>query len=179
MASVGRFQDKVVIVTGGCNGMGKGIVKVFRENGGKVVIWDIDDETGKSMTSDVQFFIHCDMTKEKDIKSAVEQTVTKYGSVHCLVNNAGWHPPNHTIDEYSADEMRKLMDLNFVAYFLAAKYTLPFLRKTKGTIVNIASTAGTYGARLATAYCASKAAISGFTRALALDEALNGVRVNA
>ncbi|XP_052783227.1 17-beta-hydroxysteroid dehydrogenase 14-like [Mya arenaria] len=179
MASVGRFQDKIVIVTGGCNGIGRGIVKVFREHGGKVVIWDIDDETGKTMTSAEQFSIHCDMTKEDDIKSAVEQTLTKYGSIHCLINNAGWHPPFHTIDDYSADEMRKLMDLNFIAYFLAAKYTLPHLRKTKGAIVNIASTASTHGQRQATAYCASKAAISGFTRALALEEALNKVRVNA
>ncbi|XP_052783225.1 17-beta-hydroxysteroid dehydrogenase 14-like [Mya arenaria] len=108
MATVGRFQSKVVIVTGGCNGIGSGIVKVFREHGGNVVIWDIDD------------------------------------------------PPLHAIDDYSADEMRKLMDLNFIGYFLAAKYTLPHLRKTKGAIVNISSITSTHGQRLATAYCATK-----------------------
>ncbi|XP_052783228.1 17-beta-hydroxysteroid dehydrogenase 14-like [Mya arenaria] len=88
-------------------------------------------------------------------------------------------PGFHTIDEFSAEELRKHMDLCFTGYFLAAKHTLPHLRKTIGSIVNGGKTAGTHGQRFATAYCGFQAAVSGFTRALALEEALKGVRVNA
>ncbi|XP_052783344.1 17-beta-hydroxysteroid dehydrogenase 14-like isoform X4 [Mya arenaria] len=117
----GRFTYKVVVVTGGCKGIGAGCVEVFREAGGKSAVWDVDDEVGKTIASDDVLFIRCDMTNEDDIKNAVEKTVERFGRIDCLINNAGSHPPYHTIDDYPAEDLRKLMDLNFVAYYIAAQ----------------------------------------------------------
>ncbi|WAR28477.1 DHB14-like protein, partial [Mya arenaria] len=104
----GRFTYKVVVVTGGCKGIGAGCVEVF-------------NEVGKTIASDDVLFIRCDMTNEDDIKNAVEKTVERFGRIDCLINNAGSHPPYHTIDDYPAEDLRKLMDLNFVAYYIAAQ----------------------------------------------------------
>ncbi|WAR28476.1 DHB14-like protein, partial [Mya arenaria] len=147
----GRFTDKVVVVTGGCKGIGAGCVEVFREAEGKAAVWD----------------------------NAVEKTVERFGRIDCLINNAGSHPPFHKIDEYPAEDLRKLMDLNFVAYYLAAQHCLPHIRKTNGTVVNIASQVGSQGQKFATAYSATKGAVIAFSMSLAKEEAAYGVRVNA
>ncbi|XP_052784431.1 17-beta-hydroxysteroid dehydrogenase 14-like [Mya arenaria] len=175
----GRFTDKVVVVTGGCKGIGAGCVEVFREAEGKAAVWDVDDEVGKTIASEDVLYIRCDMTDEDEIKNAVEKTVERFGRIDCLINNAGSHPPFHKIDEYPAEDLRKLMDLNFVAYYLAAQHCLPHIRKTNGTVVNIASQVGSQGQKFATAYSATKGAVIAFSMSLAKEEAAYGVRVNA
>ncbi|XP_052783342.1 17-beta-hydroxysteroid dehydrogenase 14-like isoform X2 [Mya arenaria] len=162
----GRFTYKVVVVTGGCKGIGAGCVEVF-------------NEVGKTIASDDVLFIRCDMTNEDDIKNAVEKTVERFGRIDCLINNAGSHPPYHTIDDYPAEDLRKLMDLNFVAYYIAAQHCLPHIRKTQGTVVNIASRAGSRGQKFSTTYSATKGAVIAFSMSLAKEEAAYGVRVNA
>lgn len=182
MATNFRFKDKVAIVTGGCKGIGRGCVDVLVENGGKVAVFDIDDSIGNTMEPDGPgevFYIHCDMTKEDQIKAAVEATVAKYEKIDCLVNNAGWHPPPKTIDGFSSEEFRKLLDLNLIGYFLACKYALPYIRQTKGSVINIASGAFTLGQPDSVTYVATKGGVVGLTRALATDEGKHGVRVNA
>lgn len=186
-ASTLRYNAKVTIVTGGSKGIGEGVVREFVKAGAKVVFCARGVEDGKKLEKEVNdsgpgegYFIKCDVSKEEDIKNLVEKTVEKYGRIDCLINNAGWHPPaGKTIDHTSVDEFRQLLDLNLVNYFLFCKFALPYLRKTKGNIINMSSLVAQIGQPGAVAYVASKGGITSLTRALAVDEAKYGVRVNS
>jgi NAD(P)-dependent dehydrogenase (short-subunit alcohol dehydrogenase family) len=94
------------------------------------------------------------------------------------VNNAGWHPAHKSIDGFSIEEFRALLQLNVISIFAACKFALPHLRKTQGNIINMSSLVGTMGQLHAGTYVATKSAIIGLTKALAIDEAAHGVRVN-
>ncbi|XP_071121024.1 L-fucose dehydrogenase-like isoform X1 [Mytilus edulis] len=181
-----RYKEKITLVSGGSRGIGKGCVEVFVENGAHVVFCSNDEEEGKHTERDLNSrgpgescFIYGDVTKEPDIKNIVEKTIEKYGRLDCLINNVGTHPPPHPIDEFSAEDFRKLIDLNVVSYFLFSKYALPYLRLTEGSIINISSLVGNIGQGQAVTYCATKGAITSMTKALAIDESKYNVRVNS
>ncbi|CAH3015582.1 unnamed protein product [Porites evermanni] len=181
-----RYEGKVTIVTGGSKGIGEGVVREFVKAGAKVVFCARGEAEGEKLEKELNgtgpgeaYFIKCDVTKEEDIKNLVEKTVEKYGCIDCLINNAGWHPPSKTIDETSVDLFRELLNLNLVNYFLFCKFALPHIRKTKGNIINMSSLVAQIGQPGAVAYVASKGGITSMTRALAVDEAKYGVRVNS
>jgi NAD(P)-dependent dehydrogenase (short-subunit alcohol dehydrogenase family) len=109
----------------------------------------------------------------------VDWVVAKYGRLDCLINNAGSHPPDCTIDDFSIEEFRSLLELNLVSYFAGCKYALPYLRLSRGSIINVSSLVGASGQEWAITYAATKGGINALTKALAVDEARNGVRVNA
>lgn len=183
-----RYADKVVIITGSSRGIGKGCAQEFVRAGARVVVTSNDTADGEATATALQkiarrsedvTFIYCDVRNNKDITNLVAGTISNYGRLDCLINNAGWHPPHKPIDDFSIEEFRDLIDLNLLSVFAACKFALPYLRQTAGNIVNIASLVATFGQRHATTYCATKGAITAFTRALAIDEAANGVRVNS
>ncbi|CAG2186278.1 17-beta-hydroxysteroid dehydrogenase 14 [Mytilus edulis] len=182
-----RYKEKITLVSGGSRGIGKGCVEVFVENGAHVVFCSNDEEEGKHTERDLNSrgpgescFIYGDVTKEPDIKNIVEKTIEKYGRLDCLINNVGTRKSSpHPIDEFSAEDFRKLIDLNVVSYFLFSKYALPYLRLTEGSIINISSLVGNIGQGQAVTYCATKGAITSMTKALAIDESKYNVRVNS
>ncbi|XP_014664658.1 PREDICTED: 17-beta-hydroxysteroid dehydrogenase 14-like [Priapulus caudatus] len=181
------MEKKVALVTGGSRGIGQGIVSVFVRNGATVVFCSEEQET-----SEIHHFVHmtnseglgicefvtCDLTKESDIKKLVVYTVAKYSRLDCLVNNAAAHPLHMPIEGFSANDFRTLFELNVMAYFLTAKYSLAHLRKHAGNIINITSLVNQLGQKHAVTYCATKGAVTAMTKALAIDEAKYGVRVN-
>jgi NAD(P)-dependent dehydrogenase (short-subunit alcohol dehydrogenase family) len=180
------YIDKVVIITGGSKGIGKGCVEVFAGAGAKVVFCARNPDDGEALAKQLNAsgpgeatFVQCDVSKVADIQKLIDTTIQKYSRLDCLINNAGWHPPHKPIDDFSVEEFRDLLDLNLVSIFAACKFALPHLRKTKGNIINLASLVGTMGQLYATTYVATKGAISAFTKALAIDEAKNDVRVNS
>src|SRR5438067_2238153 len=180
------YKDKVVLVTGGSKGIGEGCVRVFVEAGSKVVFCSRGQQAGKAMEAEVNkkgpgqsHFIACDVSQVDQIKSMIDATIAKYGRLDCLINNAGWHPPHKTIDDFSIEDFRSLLDLNLVSIFAACKFALPHLRKTQGNIINMSSLVGQMGQLYATTYVATKGAITAFTKALAIDESKYGVRVNS
>lgn len=183
-----RYADKVVIVTGGSSGIGKGCAQEFVEAGAKVVVCCNDEAQGAAVAAMLRTvaqppgdasFIYCDVRKIDDLKNLINGTVAAHGRIDCLVNNAGWHPPHKPIDDFSVEEFRDLLELNLISVFNACKLALPYLRQTKGNIINMASLVATIGQRYASTYVATKGALTSFTKALAIDEAANGVRVNS
>lgn len=187
MTNVG-YADKVVIITGGSSGIGKGCAEQFVNAGAKVVICCNDEDEGASVAAALRAtaqgtgdagFIYCDVTRTDDLRNLIETSISRYGRLDCLINNAGWHPPHKPIDDFSVQEFRDLIELNLVSIFTASKFALPYLRQTRGNIINMSSLVASIGQRYATTYVATKGAITAFTKALAVDEAPNGVRVNS
>ena len=181
-----RFKDRVVIVTGGSKGIGAGCARVFCEEGGLVAILARGVESGEALANELTdkgpgraIFLPCDVADHRQLKDAIEATVREFGRLDCLINNAGAHPPATPLDETSVDDMEALMRVNYLSTFAGAKYALPHLRKTKGTIINMSSMTAILGQHLSTAYCATKAAQVGFTKALAIELGPAGIRVNA
>jgi NAD(P)-dependent dehydrogenase (short-subunit alcohol dehydrogenase family) len=184
------YPDKVVVITGGSSGIGKGCAHEFIKAGSQVVICCNNEAEGTAVVSALQdevrdrqsgdaHFVFCDVRKIDDIRNLIDTTLTRYGRIDCLINNAGWHPPHKPIDNFSVEEFRDLLDLNLVSIFAACKFALPHLRQTRGNIINMASLVASIGQYHATTYVATKGAITGFTKALAVDEAPHGVRVNS
>ncbi len=184
MAGQSRF-DKVTIITGGTRGIGLATAGVFVRAGASVVICARGKQEGERVAAELDsagpgtcHFVPCDVTKADEVQLVVEEAVRLHGRLDCLINNAGWHPDHRPIDGFSAEEFEELLRLNLVAYFVGCRCALPYLRKTKGNIINISSLVGDIGQEWATIYCATKGGITAFTKALAVDEARQGVRVN-
>src|SRR5262245_22448396 len=185
-----RYRDKVVLITGGNSGIGEGCAREFVKAGASVVICSNREAEGSAVAASLSeiareqaageaSFSFCDVTKTEAVRTLVEEAISRHRSLDCLINNAGWHPPHKPIDEFSEQEFRELIELNLISVFTACKAALPHLRKTKGNIINIASLVATIGQQQATTYAATKGAITAFTKALAIDEAAHGVRVNS
>ena len=182
-----RYQDKVVIVTGGTKGIGLGCVTLFvQEGGSQVVFCARNEDEGRAVEAEVNaagpgaaHFVRADVACTDDIRRLVDVAAGKFGRIDCLINNAGWHPPHRRIDDFSVDDFRSLLELNLVSYFAACKFALPHLRQVKGNIINMSSLVGSIGQAGATTYVSTKGAITAFTKALAVDEAEHEVRVNA
>jgi NAD(P)-dependent dehydrogenase (short-subunit alcohol dehydrogenase family) len=179
-----EYRDKVVVVTGGTKGIGEGCVRSFVAAGARVVFCARKQDEGNALTADLQSvgkvaFVKCDVSKTEELQNLIDRTVEMHGQIDCLINNAGSHPPHKPIDDFSVEEFRDLIDLNLISIFVGCKFALPYLRQTKGNIINMSSLVGTMGQLHATTYVATKGAVTAFTKALAIDEAVHGVRVNS
>eukprot|EP01147_Barroeca_monosierra_P009823 gene9823-2016_t len=181
----GRYEGKVTIVTGGTKGIGQGCVEEFAKAGSHVVFCARNECEGKSLEDTINargdgkvLFVKCDVSKEDNLKVLVDTTVETFGRIDCLINNAGWHPPHLPISEFSVEDAKNLMNLNFFSTFTLCKLCLPHLRETKGNIINMSSLVGIQGQRFATTYCATKGALTAFSKSLAIEEADHGVRIN-
>ena len=181
-----KYEGKVTLVTGGSHGIGEGCVRVFAEAGSTVVFCSRGEKDGKALEHEVNargpgraLFLRCDVSKEAEVRALVDETAKRFGRIDCLVNNAGWHPPHRPIDGFTAQDLRDLLELNLVSAFVACQQALPHLRRTQGSIINISSLVGSIGQLHGTTYVATKGALTAFSKALAVDEAAHGVRVNS
>lgn len=181
-----RFRDRVAVVTGGAQGIGEGCVRVFAREGGHAAILDRNGDAGRRLAEELNreragaaLAIVCDCTEFDGLRAALDASAAHFGRIDCLVNNVGWHPPATSLADTTLEEMERLMRLNFMTTFVASQAALPHLRRTRGTIVNIASMVALVGQDQAAAYCATKAAQLGFTRGLAVELGVEGIRVNA
>ena len=178
--------DKVTVITGGSKGIGAGCARVFVAAGADVVICARGRGAGEALARELTakgpgtcHFEQCNVGYPEQIKRVIERTVELQGRIDCLINNAGQAPIGKRIDEFEIQEFKDLLQVNLVSYFAACKFALPYLRRKKGSIINMGSVAGTTGQWRAAAYSASKSGIGGLTKSLAVDEAEHGVRVNA
>jgi NAD(P)-dependent dehydrogenase (short-subunit alcohol dehydrogenase family) len=174
-----RFQDKVVLITGGNRGIGLAAARAFAAEGASLALVARDAQLGEARARELNaVFFPADVRMAGDCQRAVSDAVGRYGRLDVLVNCAGIIYRNRTVEQTTEAEWDSTMDTNAKGAFLMCKFALPALRASRGAIVNVSSYAGLVGFPGAAAYAASKAALINFTRTLALDHAKEGIRVN-
>jgi meso-butanediol dehydrogenase/(S,S)-butanediol dehydrogenase/diacetyl reductase len=169
-----RFNDKTVLVTGAASGIGLSAARRFLDEGARVVMLDIDgDKLDKAAASLPQ-----DRVLVQVGDTAVKATVERFGGLHILINNAGI-ATDGDIMATSEEDFARVMAVNVTGYYHMAKAAMPELVKTRGSIVMTSSVSGLGGDWEMFAYNTSKGAVSNMVRAMAMDAAKDGVRVNA
>ena len=179
-----KFIDKVALITGAYQGLGKGIAKKLGEQGCKLILVDIDErvkDTEKEFNNaniDAISVIG-DVSEESTANSAVEKGVSKYNKIDILVNNAGIGGINKPLWDLPVDELDRVYAINLRGVFIFCKSVIPLMLKNKyGRIVNIASIAGKEGNPNAVPYSATKSAVIGLTKSLGKELAKTEIRVN-
>jgi len=179
---MGKFDGKVVLITGGARGQGASHARAFVEEGAKVLFTDILVEDGKTLEKELgenATFAKHDVRSEEEWKSVVSLAESTFGPINILVNNAGI-VFNKKFVETTEEEYRRIIDINQVGVFLGMKSVVPSMKKGKGgSIINISSIDGLRGAPGNLAYDASKFAVRGMTKTAALELAEYGIRVNS
>ena len=176
-----RLQDRIAIVTGGGSGFGEGIVTKFAAEGAKVLIADRDEVNARRVAEATgSQWIRCDVTKAADVKSMMDAAQQRFGGLDILVNNAGMGHLPQPLEGLPEDEFDRILAVNVKAIYLAASEIVPrFKAQKKGVILNIASTAGVSPRPRLAWYNASKGWVITATRAMAVELAPFGIRVNA
>jgi meso-butanediol dehydrogenase/(S,S)-butanediol dehydrogenase/diacetyl reductase len=176
-----RFTDKVVVVTGAASGIGAGAARRFAAEGARLVLGDMDEAGLRAFASGLDGEVvvqSTDVSKLSDCEALVAFAIAQFGTIDVLVNNAG---VDHLgkIDEGEISAFTKVIETDLYGVVQMSRAAIAHLRQSRGCIVNISSVSGLGGDWNHSFYCAAKGAVTNFTRALAMDEAGAGVRVNA
>ena len=182
-----NLHGKIAIVTGGARGIGEGIARKLGRYGATLVISDILDELGEKTAAEIgsdSIFIRCDISNNDQVSKMIDQTVKKYGKLDIMVNNAGINTLKKeervNIDEYPIELWHKIMNINLHGTFYGCRASSRQMVKQKsGVIINTASITGVVPLRLQIGYCVSKSGIIALTKAMAIELAKSGVRVNS
>ena len=175
------------IITGGARGIGLAIAERYLASGARVALWDADEgalaiareKLAASADGAHIFTCRADVTSQPAVEAAFAATLKAFGKVDILVNNAGITGPNLRTWEYTAEDFRKVIEVNLVGIFIGCKVVVPHLiANGYGRIVNVASVAGKEGNPYAPAYSASKAGVIGLTMSLGKEPAKTGVLCN-
>lgn len=179
-----RLQDKVALITGGTSGIGAATAILFAKEGANVAITGRDEKRGHAVTAQIlqsggkAIFIRTDIRRSDECRRAVDETLTAFGRLDILFNNAGIFYP-HTILDCSEEEWDLQLDINLKGTFLMSKFALPgMIQRGSGVIINNSSGWGIVGGDKAVAYCASKGGVVLLTKAMAIDHGPQGIRVN-
>jgi NAD(P)-dependent dehydrogenase (short-subunit alcohol dehydrogenase family) len=180
----GRLTDKVVVITGAAQGIGRGCAEMVAREGGRVVLADVLEDVGSSVVEAIKrgggeaTFVHTNVREEDSCAALMETTVGTYGRIDALVNNAGGFPRG-TLEETTTEFWESVLTLNLRGAFYCCKYATPHLRAAGGgSIVNIGSIHGVQGAANLVAYSAAKGGLLTMTRTLAGALAKDRIRVN-
>jgi len=183
----GRMTGRVALVTGGGGGIGEATARLFAEEGGAVAVVDVERHAAEAAAKRIAGAVSdawvlpvaADVARETEARRVVEETVSRFGALHALVNVAGIRVYT-PLAEATSEDWRRIVEVNVLAAAFCAKAALPRLRAAgDATIVNVSSVFGVLGRAGMGQYDTTKAAVLGFTRALAVEEARHGVRVNA
>ncbi|QUG41168.1 SDR family oxidoreductase [Psychrobacillus sp. INOP01] len=178
-----KLQDKVVIITGGAGGIGFGMAKAMVKEGAIVTIVDVNDETGNASEKLLQeispksMFVKADLMDRENLPNIIKTVVDKYGKIDVLVNNA--HASKQlTFENITQADLDLSFGTGFYPTFYLMQAALPYLKETKGNIINFASGAGLAGHETQAAYAAAKEAIRGISRVAANEWGRFGINVN-
>lgn len=179
-----KVDNKVIVITGGSSGLGFGLAKVFCQQGARLVLIArnmeklIESELAlKSLNNNADILIlSVDLADEQKAQEAVTIIIKHFGRIDVLINSAGILAEGY-FEKTSLASFKAVMDTNFIALVNMTQLSLPYLKESKGRVVNIASMASYFGTFGYTAYCASKYAVLGFSEALRYELKPQGVRV--
>lgn len=176
-----RLQDKVAVVTGGASGFGAGIVRKFAEEGARVVVADLNVNGAHEIAAEVKGLgIQVDVADGASVAAMVDATLGAYGRLDILVNNAGITHYPALLEEVTEQDFDKVFAVNCKSVFLTAQSIVPVMKKQgQGAILNVASTAGVSPRPRLNWYNASKGWMNTATKAMAIELAPQGIRVNA
>jgi NAD(P)-dependent dehydrogenase (short-subunit alcohol dehydrogenase family) len=176
-----RLADRVAIVTGAAQGIGRAVAEVFAQAGATVALVDRDAETGRATAATLSrpaLFVEADVSDEAQVAAAVGHVAAACGTVHVLVNCAAVFVFEGV--DASPEDWRRSFEVNVMGPALVTKHVVPHMRRAGGgAIVNLSSVAAFRGQKEAMPYCATKAAVVELTRCMAVDLAGDGIRVNS
>jgi 3-oxoacyl-[acyl-carrier protein] reductase len=178
-----RLENKIAIVTGGAQGIGKATVIKFLNEGAKVTIWDILEEKAlqfkKETGNENLDFIRVDVTDLASVETAAKTVFNKYGRIDILINNAGI-TKDATLLKMTPEQWKQVNDVNLTGVFYCTKAVAPYMVENKyGRIINASSIVGLYGNFGQTNYVATKSGIIGMTKVWARELGRKGINVNA
>lgn len=181
------LDGKVALITGGGSGIGKASALAFARKGAKLVVVDVDAESGQATVSEIEsaggqaIFVRADVTSSAEVRAMIDRTIEVYGRLDCAFNNAGIEGNvGVPIADYDEDNWDRVIDINLKGVWLCMKYELAqMLKQGSGSIVNTASVAGLVGGTFGAAYYASKHGVVGLSKAAAIENGKSGIRVNA
>ncbi|XP_071727076.1 short chain aldehyde dehydrogenase 1-like [Rutidosis leptorrhynchoides] len=188
-----RLQGKVAIVTGGASGFGESTVRLFAKHGAKVVIADVQDDLGRSLCNDLHFnsgkgsepgenviYVHCDVTQDSDVQNVVDVTVSTFGKLDIMFNNAGIPGTlDFKILDSGNENFKRVFDVNVFGSFLGAKHAARVMIPAKrGVILFTSSSASVISGESPHAYTVSKHAVVGLMKNLCVELGQHGIRVN-
>ncbi|MFC2160163.1 SDR family NAD(P)-dependent oxidoreductase [Acidobacteriota bacterium] len=179
-----KLTDKVAIITGGNSGIGKATAELFSREGALLCITGRDEKRCREVITEITktggqaIFVIADVRSPDDCRKTVEATLEAFGSVDILFNNAGVYYANNAVD-CSEAEWDLTIDINLKGTFLMSKFVLPvMIKQGGGVIINNGSGWGIVGGKEGVSYCASKGGVVLMTKAMAIDHADQGIRVN-
>ena len=184
---MGRLDGKVAFISGGARGMGAEEARLFAQQGAKVAIGDIIEEDGRKVEAEINaaggecLFVRLDVTSEANWQDAIAATVSRFGALHILVNNAGIGGVGGLVEDTSVEEWELVMDINGKGVFLGTKAAIPEMQNAGGgSIINISSQLGIVATdNSSPQYHASKGAVRILTKSTAIQFAPDGIRANS
>ena len=179
---MGKLDGKVAVITGGASGIGAAAVRLFVEEGCRVVIADVQDDRGGRLADELgksAAYLHADVSREADVSGAIAHALSRFGRLDCLYNNAGLGGVSGPIAEIPVDGYDQTMGVLLRGVFLGMKHAAPVMkRQGGGSIISTASVAGLQAGFGPHVYSAAKAAVVHLTRSVAMELGESGVRVN-
>jgi len=177
-----RLKGKVALITGGASGIGLATVRLFVEEGAAVMVADLDDERGRRLAGELGSrggYVHTDVSREADVKAAVDEACKRFGQLDCIFNNAGYAGVGGKIEDVSAEGFDATIGVLLRGVFLGTKHAAPVMkRQGSGSIISTASVAGLRTGLGPHIYSAAKAAVIHLTHSVAMELGESGVRVN-
>ncbi|MGM9475019.1 SDR family NAD(P)-dependent oxidoreductase [Pedobacter sp. GSP4] len=177
------LENKIIVLTGGSDGIGWECAKAYVKAGATICILDKnevpDDRAKELITTDKLLMLTCNLANEQQVQAAFNTIIEKYGRIDAIHNNAAIAHPSKTLDETTNPEWDLLMDINLKSILYTTRYGIVHLKKSQGVILNTSSMVGSLGQDNHAVYVATKGAINALTKAMALDYAPFKIRVNA